>query len=192
MDLRNRAFRNLGAAAVVCALAAACTQPGPQAPRVSPTPSPVDTTPTETQLERQTRLDFEAAEKSYRENWNEVLRLGKTGGTDSPTKILKETSVGDYLILQMESLEQLKRSGQYVARGGVIRNVSHGNFKEASLTITACEDYRQAVTKDQEGSVVQPVNTGTRIYVQNIIVKSTGQSWKLSDLTTDQVDSCPN
>ncbi len=71
MALGVPGFVRIGAAVAGCALVAACTpQPGPT---VTPTPAPPVTasatpsaSPTETEIERQQRLDFEAAEKAYR------------------------------------------------------------------------------------------------------------------------------
>ena len=53
---------SVGAVVACCALAVACT---PEQPASAPSPTPVSTTPTESQIERQMRLDYEAAEKAY-------------------------------------------------------------------------------------------------------------------------------
>ena len=71
MALGVPGFVRVGAAVAGCALVAACTpQPGPTG---TPTPAPPVTasarpsaSPTETEIERQQRLDYEAAEKAYR------------------------------------------------------------------------------------------------------------------------------
>ena len=68
MALRVRGFVRAGAAIAACTLIAACTpEPpveNPPTPSAStPTASP---TPTESEIERQMRLDYEAAEKAYR------------------------------------------------------------------------------------------------------------------------------
>ena len=55
---------SVGAVVACCALAAACT-PEP-VPASTPSSTPAATTPTESQIERQMRLDYEAAEKAYR------------------------------------------------------------------------------------------------------------------------------
>ena len=66
MALRGRGFMSVGAAVACCALAAACTSE--PAPSSTPSLSPAATTPTESQIERQIRLDYEAAETAYRGN----------------------------------------------------------------------------------------------------------------------------
>ena len=53
---------SVGAVVACCALAVACT---PE-PASAPSPTQVSTTPTESQIERQMRLDYEAAETAYR------------------------------------------------------------------------------------------------------------------------------
>ena len=71
MALR-RGLVTVGAAVACCALTAACTsEPAPDA---TSSPTPVSTTPTESQIERQMRLDYEAAEKAYRANIEEQDR----------------------------------------------------------------------------------------------------------------------
>ena len=57
---------SVGAVVACCALAAACTQEPAQTS--SPSPTPLATTPRESQIERQMRLDYEAAEEAYRAN----------------------------------------------------------------------------------------------------------------------------
>ena len=55
---------SVGAVVTCCALATACSPD--QAPANTPTPTLVATTPAESQIERQMRLDYEAAEEAYR------------------------------------------------------------------------------------------------------------------------------
>ena len=64
---------SVGAVVACCALAAACSPD--QAPASTPSPTPAATTPAESQIERQMRLDYEAAEKAYRANMAEQDRL---------------------------------------------------------------------------------------------------------------------
>ncbi len=64
MALRRRGFVSVGAVVTCCALAAACT--AEPASTSTPAPTPAATTPTESQIERQMRLDYEAAETAYR------------------------------------------------------------------------------------------------------------------------------
>ena len=95
MALRRRGFVSVGAVVTCCALAAACT--AEPASTSTPAPTPAATTPTESQIERQMRLDYEAAEKAYRDNIAEQDRLAKAGGVRQATPALKSTADGDYL-----------------------------------------------------------------------------------------------
>ena len=70
---------SVGAVVACCALAVACT---PEQSASAPSPKPASTTPTESQIERQMRLDYEAAEKAYRANMAEQDRLYQAGGAD--------------------------------------------------------------------------------------------------------------
>ena len=94
MALR-RGLVTVGAAVACCALTAACTSE--PAPGATSSPTPVSTTPTESQIERQMRLDYEAAEKAYRANIEEQDRLAQAGGANAATPSLKSTAEGEYL-----------------------------------------------------------------------------------------------
>ncbi|HEX3207606.1 MAG TPA: hypothetical protein VHQ68_15350, partial [Propionibacteriaceae bacterium] len=87
MALRRRGFVSVGVVAACCALVVACT---PE-PASAPSP-PASTTPTESQIERQMRLDYEAAEKAYRANIVEQDRLANAGGVRRATATLKSTA----------------------------------------------------------------------------------------------------
>ena len=73
MALGGRGFVSVGAVVACCALAAACTSEPP--PVITPAPTSAATTPPESQIERQMRLDYEAAETAYRANIAEQDRL---------------------------------------------------------------------------------------------------------------------
>ena len=68
---------SVGAVVACCALAAACSQEPAQTS--SPSPTPAAATPTESQIERQMRLDYEAAEEAYRANMAEQDRQSELG-----------------------------------------------------------------------------------------------------------------
>ena len=100
---------SVGAVVACCALAAACTQEPAQ--MSSPSPTPLATTPRESQIERQMRLDYEAAEEAYRANISEQDRLARAGGADRATAALKATAEGEYLSYALASLALIKRQG---------------------------------------------------------------------------------
>ena len=92
MALR-RGLVTVGAAVACCALTAACTSE--PAPGATSSPTPVSTTPTESQIERQMRLDYEAAEKAYRANMAEQDRLVlRHGGADESNSCTQATATG--------------------------------------------------------------------------------------------------
>src|SRR3712207_1938418 len=104
----------IGATIAGCALVAACTPEQP--PAVTPTPTPAQTatpsptpsvTPTETDIERRMRLDWEAAERAYREATSESDRLARIGGVRNASPKLKQVAAGDFLNLAVENLRVL-------------------------------------------------------------------------------------
>src|SRR5918993_4113663 len=111
MALGVPGFVRIGALIAGCALVAACTpEPGPtttptQVPSsASPTPS---ATPTETEIERQQRLDFEAAEKAYRASITERQRLARMSSA-RVTPTLQQTATGDYLQFELRGLKRIQ------------------------------------------------------------------------------------
>ena len=107
MALR-RGLVNVGAAVACCALTAACTSE--PAPGATSSPTPVLTTPTESQIERQMRLDYEAAEKAYRAAVAEHERQAYGLRVVSAGK-LKLTATDVYLDFSLSSLRRSHDSG---------------------------------------------------------------------------------
>ncbi len=108
MALRGRGFMSVGAAVACCALAAACTSE--PAPSSTPSPSPAATTPTESQIERQIRLDYEAAETAYRGKWQ-----SKSGYTKLAVPRRRPcsaaTATDSYLRITLEALRRIRKLG---------------------------------------------------------------------------------
>ena len=111
MALGVPGFVRVGAAIAGCALVAACTpEPGPTVtptavpPTASATPS---ASPTETEIERQQRLDFEAAEAAYRASIAEQDRLAQTAASPSQRWNFERTSTGEYLKFALLGLERV-------------------------------------------------------------------------------------
>ena len=121
MALRRRGFVSVGAVVACCALAVACT---PEQPASAPSPTPASTTPTESQIERQMRLDYEAAEKAYRANMAEQDRLYQAGGMlRSNCRRSGQRQPASYLGLALELLRDIKKSG-WRATGDTPRSVA--------------------------------------------------------------------
>jgi hypothetical protein len=183
--LRGRGFVSVGAVVACCALAVACT---PEQPASAPSPTPASTTPTESQIERQMRLDYEAAEKAYRANMAEQDRLYMAGGTVKVTPALKATATGSYLRISLESLRDVHRSGWRATAGtrivGVVRD---GGWKGDRVGLTSCEDNEIVRFVDRSGKDVTP--KGLALYVQAITVVRDGGRWKVSRALTTKVQT---
>ena len=158
MALRVRGFVRIGAAMAGCVLVAACT-PEP-APTVTPTPTPVSSTPTETEIERQQRLDYEAAEKAYRRAVAEGDRLAQHGIAKS-TPELEAVATGEYLELQIDSLEYLKKRGLRLRGTVTILEVSReGGWSADELNLVGCEDNSTWRVVDQAWTGCNPEESG--------------------------------
>ena len=99
---------SVGAVVACCALSAACTQEPAQTSSLSPTP--LATTPRESQIERQMRLDYEAAEEAYRANMAEQDRQSQLG-TAARTRGLTSTATDNYLLFVLQVLRDIRDSG---------------------------------------------------------------------------------
>lgn len=141
---------SVGAAVACCAIAAACT-PEPAATS-TPSPTPTATTPAESQIERQMRLDYEAAETAYRDNMAEQDRLYQSGGVAEPTHALKATSTGSYLRITLESLRDVRKRGWHAIGGTkIIGVVGDGGWKNGQVGLTSCEDNEVVRFVDKSG-----------------------------------------
>lgn len=180
--------RAIGAVALLCVLAVAACTPGPPepAPPMTPTPTPtVSRSPSETPQERQERLDYAAAEKSYRTFRAEYNRVLRAGGAREPTKVIKTTAGGDYLATftkVMRGYQELQ--SRDVGREKVMY-VRGGGYQQRSLVLKVCEDSREVRTLRRSGKDGRgEVRTAT------IEVRNTGNAWKLWSGSGRLVDSC--
>jgi hypothetical protein len=178
---------SVGAAVACCAIAAACT-PEP-APSSTPAPTQAASTPTESQIERQMRLDYEAAEKAYRDNMAERERQA-AAGIAKLTPTLKETATGaylDYLDLVLKALRYAEhrhwRSSGSTRIVGLVRN----GWQRQTVHLIACEDSSHVRLLDKRGDDV--TNQKTRTYVQELTVLRVGGRWKVGDVSTTVVKS---
>jgi len=184
--LRRRGLVTVGAAVACCALTSACT-PDP-APGATPSPTPVSAAPTESQIERQIRLDYEAAEAAYRASTSEQNRLYRAGGATKASPELKATTTGSYLRITLQSLRDVHKSG-WSARGttkiaGVARD---GGWKSARLGLISCEDNNSLRFFDRKGKDVTP--KAERRYVQKLTVVKVAHRWKVSMAGSTRVSS---
>jgi hypothetical protein len=182
--LRRRGFVSVGAAVACCALAAACT-PEP-APISTTSPTPAARTPTESQIERQMRLDYGAAEKAYRDNMAEQDRQSQLG-IAVKTKELTSTAAGNYLRFVLDVLGDIHDSGWRAKGVTNIRGVAFSGWRENEVQLTACEDNTSVKFLDEKGRDVTP-NT-VRTYVQDLTVNRVKGHWKVSEVVSRPVKS---
>lgn len=194
-----RRFSGVGLAAVLAAglLASGCTPDDD--PSTGPTASSgVTATPTstptparsETAEEKKQREAFEAAERAYRANFDEVGRLATKGGINTPTDLMKRTATGSYLDIQMESLRFLESEDARASQLGTIGWVRHNGYAANELSLLSCEDFSKVVLIESSGATLKPENAGTRIAVQTIKVVRSSGGWKLADVDSRQVKRC--
>jgi hypothetical protein len=174
---------SVGAVVACCALAAACSLD--PAPASTPSPTPVAMTPAESQIERQMRLDYEAAEKAYRANMAEQDRQSQLG-TAEKTEVLTSTASGRYLRFVLQILGDIRHSGWRADGSTLIRGVSPGGWQENQLHLKACEDNSAVRFTDKKGRDVTPRNV-VRTYVQDLTVTQVEGRWKVSEVESRPV-----
>jgi len=183
--LRRRGFVRVGAVVACCALVAGCT---PAQPASAPPPTPAITTPTESQIERQMRLDYEAAEQAYRANRAEQGRLYKAGGITEATPEMRATATASYLRITLKALRRIKTAGwQATGTTEVVGVVANGGWKENEVGLTSCEDSSVVRFIDGSGNDVTP--STNRRYVQALKVVKLRGRWKVSTAVTTKVNS---
>ena len=180
MALGGRGFVSVGAVVACCALAAACTSEPP------PTPVPAATTPAESQIERQIRLDYEAAEKAYRESIAEQDRLYRRGGATKATAALKATATGEYLRTTVGWLRDFHESRLRAEGSSTVVGIERNGWKDGSLGLTACEDGSAVKIVDRSGRDVTP--SQDRRFVQSLTAVRVGGRWKVSEQASKRVN----
>ena len=192
MALGVPGFVRFGAAIAGCALVAACTpEAGPTTTR-TPAPQPTasarpSATQTETEIERQRRLDFEAAERAYRNNVAEQQRLANLGVAKS-TPILRRTSEGEYLKFVLQGLQDVENSGWRTSGSLKIVGVARGGWQAKRLHLISCEDGSAVRFLDKSGKDVTPPDL-KRTFIQDLTAVREGSAWKLSDIRSRPVES---
>jgi hypothetical protein len=181
--LRRRGFVSVGAAVACCALAAACT-PEP-APISTASSTPAATTSTESRIERQMRLDYEAAEKAYRASLAEHDRQAQLGIASATA--LRKTATGVYLDFSLRSLRGSRNAGWRATGATKIVNVVASGWQDRKVRLIACEDSSDVRITDKRGKDVTP--RIERTYVQNLIARKFGGEWKVADISSTVVKS---
>jgi hypothetical protein len=183
--LRGRGFVSVGAVAACCALAAACSPD--QSPASTSSPTPVAITPAESQIERQMRLDYEAAEEAYRTNISEQDQLARRGGVGRPTARLKATAEGEYLSSVVASLALIKRKGWRGSGSTTIAGIGRVGWQENHVKLLSCEDGSRLQLFDNSGKDVTP--KGNSRFVQHLVVVQRAGRWRVSTFDSKSVKS---
>lgn len=169
---------------LLCALVGGCT-PEPISPPPPPSPT-VSPTPSENAIDRQRRLDFEAAEKSYRTFRAEYGRVMRAGGASKPTPVMTATATGEYLDAFVELTEAYKGLNLRETGKEKIVYVRPNAHSSTSLLFDVCEDSRGVKTIDDDGRV-----TGEgEIRTAKLEVNKTSGRWKVSSGVGVKVATC--
>ena len=182
MALGGRGWVSVGAVVACCALAVACT---PELPASAPSPVPASTTPTESEIERQMRLDYEAAEQAYRDNIAEQDRLAKAGGVRRATAALKSTAEGEYLSFTVASLALIKKNGWRGSGNTMIPGVVQIGWQERRVRLMSCEDGSRLRLFDKSGKDVTP--KGASRFVQSLLIVQRACRWRVSAFDSKSV-----
>ena len=176
---------------LACALGAGCTPDPGAGPTVSPAPtSPSATalpTPPETDIERQMRLDYEAAEKVYRRFRAEYRRVLRAGGAKQATTVMKETAGNGYLEETEAVVKAYKNFGDHQEGGRErIVYVRYRGWKAEQVTLAVCEDSRSIKALDKDGKSLGPGEFRT----VTIRLRKFSAGWKLWSGSGKKAGSC--
>lgn len=144
-----------GAVVLLGVLAVAACTPGPPEPSPPPTPTPTPSasqSPSETPQERQERLDYAAAEKSYRTFRAEYNRVLRAGGAKEPTKVMKATAGGEYLATFTRVIRSYENVGSRNAGTERITYVRPSGYTADLISLDVCEDGSKSKTLLPSGS----------------------------------------
>ena len=181
MDLRKRACGSLAAVIALVALTPACTPASPAPPVTTSRPT---ASPTETTLEREQRLAFESAEKSYRAFRSEYDRLGEIGYSGPPTPTLKKYAAGPYL----KAMSRFLRANKGIRSVGSVEIVTltRASYSPQEVTLLVCEDGSRVKNYDRKGRLL---GRGVAAKITLQFQLSQGR-WKVWDGTDVEVESC--
>ena len=191
--MNRRRWWLVGAVTVLtCALGVGCTpDPDPEpTPSSSPTAaSPSVTpipTPPETDLEREQRLDYEAAEKVYRQFRAEYRRVLRAGGAKQATKVMKETAGNGYLKETEAVVKAYKNFGDHQEGREKLVYVRYTGWKSENVTLDVCEDDRSVKALDKDGKSIGP----GEFRAVTIQVRKFADGWRLWSGDGKKVELC--
>jgi hypothetical protein len=171
--------------ALLCLLALLGCTPARGGPVSPPPPTAASQTPTESAQERQERLDYAAAEKAYRTFRAEYNRVLRAGGAKEPTKVMKATAGGPYLHTFAEVIEAYAANGSRDIGRERIRYVRPAGHDAKAVALLVCEDSRAIRTSRKSGR-----DGHGEIRTADLEVRLTHVGWKVWSGTGKLVDSC--
>ncbi len=140
----------------------------------------------ESPQEREERLAYESAEKSYREFRGEVERVYARGGAAQPTAVMKATAGGQYLD-SYQKVSEAYRDLKHHSKGQLkIAYVHRGGFSSSELILDVCEDGRGVTTYDR---------LGEKLYTDDLrklhlTARAVDGTWKVWSGTGEASASC--
>lgn len=179
-----RRVAGAAAALALCVALTSCEYIASTIPEV-PAPTPTAASkPAETAMQRQMRLDYEAAEKAYRTASAEQDRLALRRAVKASPQ-LRAVATGDYLDSAEALLKQLRRMADRTEGATKVVGVVGTGWKAKSVSLTACEDIRSVRYFDERGKDVTP--RGLAFYVTEYKVNQQDDGrWRVADATTTQ------
>lgn len=193
MTVTTRRLAGLCAAVLGLTLWTGCTptEPGPtSSPSAPVTTAAPSSTPTESEAERDMRLDFEAAEKSYRTFFEEFHRILRAGGAKNATAKFKSVAGGPTAKRGKEIIQGYRKNRSREVGRFKVLSVEPNLYKTESVTLTTCEDARKVYNVDSKGKRVTGEGELRRLEVSVMHVKNDWKVWKMEATTVKTVKKC--
>ena len=153
------------------------TAPSATAPSSSARATTTQPTPPETSIEREQRLAFEAAEKSYRAFIAETDRIGNAGGANSASARMRELAAGPYLQFYVRELRLERQQHARYTGNTRIGYVQRGGYSQRQLTLRVCEDGSSTRVLDKNG---KQISEG-QLLRRQLYVRQLAGRWKIWD-----------
>lgn len=153
------------------------------------TPPPATSTsatPTESAQEREERVAYEAAEKSYREFRAEFYRVLRDGGAKSATSRMKATAAGPYLKEATEVVQAYNGLDSRSTGSLRIVSVKRMGYSKDELSLETCEDSTGLRSYDTKGKLV---GRG-EIRLITVEVRPVSGAWKVWSGSGKKVAEC--
>lgn len=158
-------------------------------PQTTPPPPPTpqaSTTPAESPQEREERLAYEAAEKSYRDFRAEFNRLLIAGGASKASAQMTRTAGSTYLKENLEVIQAYRGLDYHQEGTEEIVFVRRNGYSPTSILLSTCEDARGVSILSRKGKLI--AKGDARLIELDVKLKD--KSWKVWSGTGKKVASC--